>query len=373
MPVRMSKCGRRVATALVAAIAIGTGIHAQIPPPLETDAYVLVDVGPVPVPVTCPCIANPFKVPRVEMGVGSGPAGPQPFGPPSKADIDRRDRQRAEDQANFKKSAEDALAGNDAASFGMGVLFMEGQSVRRDDVRAAQWFHLAAAQGHRDAALQLGHRYHRGLGVQQSDESAAYWFGMGARGGERLAMVALGLSYAAGRGVPQDWPLAAAWWEEAAAAGTTPLASRMLGDAYMCGLGVRQDYGRAERAYTAAAAAGETSASVQLGHLYSRQCVPAGKPDAAYQAYKTAADEGNVEAQTALSALYFEGRGGVDQDAIQSLFWATMARLRAPDGELRNQAEALASRAARQLPAYLVEDTEQFVRSMIEANRSRRP
>jgi uncharacterized protein len=369
----MPRFRRHVLTGIAAgAVAVGTSVlSGQVPPPRELHAYVLVDVGDVPVPLACPCIARPFTVPAAEIvpGDASGPGGPRAFGEPTEAELRRHNRQKAEDLARYAANVEDGLAGDSGASFGLAMLFTAGHAVPRNDEEAARWLELAARQGHSDAPLQLGHRYHRGLGVPQSDEAAAYWLMTGANAGDRLAMVALGLLHAAGRGVVQDWSLATAWWQRADAASRTPLASRLLGDAYACGLGVAQDHRRAVTSYRAAAAGGETSAYVQLGHLYARQCTPGGD-EAAFAAYKRAADVGDVEAQIALSDLLLHGRG-VDPDLWGAYFWATMARQRTPPGPLLDQANASAAAAARSLPAFLIEDAERMVKEFMPASTHR--
>ena len=77
--------------------------------------------------------------------------------------------------------------------------------------------------------------------------------------------------------------------------------------------------------------------SIQLGHLYASGCTAPPADDAAFKAYQRAADEGYPEAQIALSKLYLEGHG-VTAAPYESYFWARLAELRLPAGELQSLA-----------------------------------
>jgi TPR repeat protein len=263
----------------------------------------------------------------------------------------------AEDLASLHTNIEDARAGNSHASFWLGVLFTTGTAVKRDDKEAFRWFLLAARQGHPNAYVQLGHRYHRGLGVAQNDKAAAYWFFVGASNGDNNATAALGGLHAAGHGVQQNWTTAVSLWEKAGN-------WRFVGDAYACGLGVEQDNERALSLYRKAAAAEDMSGTIQLGHMHAFKCAAAPDDGAAFEAYKTAADRGYPEAQLGLSLLYLEGRGVVPS-GYQAYFWARLAELRLPPGELRTLASTRAGAATRFMAAGEIEDAEKFAKSIV--------
>jgi TPR repeat protein len=349
---------------LAVALAIcAVGAAAQVPP-RSMDAYVLIDAGPVRVPSTCPCIASPFTVPafRPGWGYGTGPAAPLMNAEPSDAARKLQAKRDAEDRAGRPQLVEQAEGGNANASFAVAMDLAKGRPGSREDQEAARWIGLAASQGHRDAFIRLGHIYRDGIGVPQDAAAAAYWFHAGATHEDKNAMVALGLLYAAGRGVTQDWAAAVRWWTQAATGGL-PIASRFLGDAYACGLGVEQDPVRAVAEYRRSADAGEMSSSVQLGHMHRSGCVGA-DDHAMAAAYRKAADRGDPEAQVALSALMFEGRG-IDQDFYNAYFWARLAERRLPPGPLRESAHTHAAKAAGLLSAFLIQDAERFLDNTI--------
>jgi uncharacterized protein len=223
--------------------------------------------------------------------------------------------------------------------------------------RPTAWFSLAAEQGHPDAYAAIGHRYFRGLGVEQNDGAAAYWFYVGASRGDTAAMSALGGLYATGRGVPENWATAVTWWEKAGN-------WRSVGDAYACGLGVEQDNERAAAAYRRGVEKADPTSSIQLGHMYEDGCTVPPSQDAAFKAYQRAADEGYPEAQIALSRMYLDGHE-VAVSPSQAYFWARLAELRLPAGELQSKARGRQELAAKFLSAFEIDDADKVVRSMI--------
>lgn len=357
----------RLASFLTTGIGLGVCVaaaSAQVP--RMTSAYELADVGPVAVPGTCSCIANPFAVTyRPDPRFGSGPAAPNEATTAALTDRAGAERRIAEERSSLVNRAEDGLSGNPHASLSVAMDLSFEASIAAANPKGEQevvrWLYLAASQEHPDAFRLLGHRYARGNGVQQDHAAAAYWFHRGASSGDGISMVALGLLYAAGRGVTQDWSAAARWWERAQS--RTPLASRFVGDAYACGLGVTQDHARAVAAYKAAAERGESSSSTQLGHMYSKGC--AETPDAAaVKAYERAAEEGSPEAQIALSDLVRQGRGA-DANPYRAYTWARLAELRLPAGELKNLAAERVKAAVRLMNPQAIPAQEAMVQDMI--------
>jgi TPR repeat protein len=338
---------------------------ASAQPPPETNAYRVIDVGPIAVGA-CRCVAAPFTIPqgRPGWGYGSGPAAPADDAPPSKTDRTRTAQERAQERANLPALTEDARAGNPHASITVAHYLAQGTD--RERAQAVDWFLLAAQQGHPDAPLALGYRYRHGLFVKQNDRAAAYWFHAGALHGNRVAMVALAMMYAAGRGLPQDWESAVAWLLRAGEGGTFPLASRFLGDAYACGLGVPPSFGSALAAYEAGAKAGDLGSMVQLARLHESGCGPVDET-AAFEAYRKAAEQGEPEAQVAISEMYLQARG-TGHAPNMAYFWARLADRRLEPGSLRDLAAARAALAARWLTAAQLEGEERVISALIAEN-----
>jgi len=268
------------------------------------------------------------------------------------------------------RDVEQGRAGDANASLNVGMHLAEHPVIAGDDPKveeqAARWLHLAARQGHGDAAMLLAYRYHRGKGVDQSDTAAAFWFHQAAADGNNVAIIALGLLYAWGRGVPQDPSVAVRWWQKARP--TNVVASRFLGDAYACGFGVSQDLARAVLEYKKSADRGEATASIQLGHMYANGCASADDA-AAGTAFRRAADEGYPEAQIALGELMLQGRGG--GSAGEAYYWARLAEWRLPPGGLRTRASSIVKRAAASMMPEEMTSCNQMVDWMIvEAARA---
>ena len=108
----------------------------------------------------------------------------------------------------------------------------------------------------------------------------------------------------------------------------------------------------------------DTSSTIQLGHMYSSNCVASPADDAAYKAYKGPADEGYPEAQIGLSRVWLEGRG-VDPSPYQAYLWARLAELRSPAGELQSQAKTRREMAARLMSKFEITDAENMAKSLI--------
>jgi len=334
-------------------------LSAQAPPPPEMTPWVLMDVGPIRAPSVCGCVTRPFTVtrPRPGFGYGSGLAAPDSDAPLTRSMAPFQARRDVEDRANLPNSVESGLSGNGNDSVAIAWLISAGTAVQRDETQAAAWFHLAAGQGHPNAFGALGHRYLRGMGVEQNDRAAAYWFSRGAGSGDAAAMSALGGLHALGRGVPEDWAAAVAWWKKAKN-------WRFVGDAYACGLGVEQDNEGAAAAYRRGVENADMVSSIQLGHMYASGCTAPPSDDAAFKAYQRAADEGYPEAQIALSKLYLDGHG-VTATPYQAYFWARLAELRLPAGELQSLARRRGELAAKFLSAFEISDADKFVKGVI--------
>jgi TPR repeat protein len=98
--------------------------------------------------------------------------------------------------------------------------------------------------------------------------------------------------------------------------------------------------------------------------MYESGCTAAPSDDAASKASQRAADEGYPETQIALSKLYLDGRG-VTAIPYQAYFWARLAELRLPAGELQSLARSRAELAAKFLSAFEISDADEFVKSVI--------
>lgn len=125
---------------------------------------------------------------------------------------------------------------------------------------AEQAPHARAAKGDADAQLALGMRYLEGDGVIKNETEAAKWFALAARQGVLEAQYRYGLALLQGRGVVQDYKAAFGWIEKPALRGYAP-AQYSLGELHRYGTGTPIDKARAYLWFNLAAAQGVEAAA----------------------------------------------------------------------------------------------------------------
>jgi TPR repeat protein len=95
-------------------------------------------------------------------------------------------------------------------------MYENGHGVEQSYEKAAEYYTMAAEQGHADAQYNLGVMYDNGHGVEQSYEKAAEYYTMAAEQGDAGAQYNLGAMYLSGEGVEQSYSIARKWWIKAA-------------------------------------------------------------------------------------------------------------------------------------------------------------
>ena len=83
----------------------------------------------------------------------------------------------AEDLETLRKKAE---AGDVAAQFNLGLLYDNGEGVRKNAAEAAKWVRKAAEQGYAKAQNSLGLMYAKGMGVPEDSVAAYAWYSVAA-------------------------------------------------------------------------------------------------------------------------------------------------------------------------------------------------
>jgi uncharacterized protein len=111
--------------------------------------------------------------------------------------------------------------GDATAQFNLGLMYVNGHGVQRDDSAAALWFRKAAEQGYALAQSNLGTMYLYGHGMTQNDTEAVMWF----RKAQTKATPSP--SFYSGTN-PQDYSEAMIWFQRAAVQGH-PVAKLYLG------------------------------------------------------------------------------------------------------------------------------------------------
>lgn len=110
------------------------------------------------------------------------------------------------EQKNSSDNQSNLVSEQDAeVQFNLGLMYSEGQGVKQDYFKAAEWFQRAAEQGHAEAQYNLGLMYYRGKGVKQDYFKAIEWYQKAAAQGIADAQAYLAVMYYSGEGVQQDY------------------------------------------------------------------------------------------------------------------------------------------------------------------------
>ena len=209
-----------------------------------------------------------------------------------------REAEMARERERFAALLAKAEQGDAEAQNEVGICYINGQGVERDDTQAAEWFRKATEQGDAVAQYNLGVCYNEGKGVAQDDTQAVEWYRKAAEQGYAEAQYNLGVCYANGLGVVQDHNQAIEWYQKAAEQGHAA-AQNNLGVYYKMAL----DYTQAVEWYRRAAEQGYVNAQCNLGACYEYGWGVDQDKAQAVEWYRKAAAQGQEDAKNRLAAL----------------------------------------------------------------------
>ena len=208
----------------------------------------------------------------------------------------------------FEDYRRQAEMGDPAAQYNLGLCYMKGDGVKKDEAEAYKWFRLSAIKGYADAEFCVALCLAAGQGVRQNGEEAAEWLrraaGRGhkmakeqllvmeknqpskpkartlniaetikaADGGDAQAQYDIGFLYSKGieGGIEKDEVKAAKYYRMAAEQGFM-LAQHNLGCCYATGRGVERNYAEAQKWFVKAAEQGDPSAQFNAGTFFYRE------------------------------------------------------------------------------------------------------
>lgn len=240
------------------------------------------------------------------------------------------------EQAQIKTAQEfsnAAAQGDPVSQFKLSDCYVNGKGVVKDEELAGKWLKQAAEQGHPPAQLKLGHCYgdnyfitgHK-YGIDSDLNKAVDWYRKAAEQENKDAQHCLGKCYAYGEGVPKDADLAFHWYKKAADHGHME-AQVDLAICYEEGLGVAENKNRAFTMYQKLAGQEESkaqyhfkvehyqlSAQHRLGVCYAKGHGVGKNEGLAFHWYKKAADSGvghrgHAIAQLEVARCYENGLG----------------------------------------------------------------
>jgi TPR repeat protein len=202
----------------------------------------------------------------------------------------------------FQSLVKKAKTNDASAQTLLGIAYMRGVKVSRDDVKAMELFRAAAKKGNGIAEDNIGLFYFFGQGTTKNYAEAARWFKRAGEDGSRDAHYNLALMYHYGYGIPVDMDQAAKFYEVAAIEGD-PQAQNTLGYLYQSGQGVAKDLPTAEKWYQRAAEQGLPNAQYNLANLYMGES----KHQDALNWFLRAAKQGHGLAARSVAALNLHG------------------------------------------------------------------
>ena len=123
--------------------------------------------------------------------------------------------------------------GHASSQWRIGNAFHNGDGVPVDFAKAAEWYYMAADQGHVDAQFCVATMLKFGYGVTGVDKAlSAQYFHMAAVQGHVDAQYWIGDMYSNGDGVSKNHELAVEWFRKAAEQGDGPAQFWLERDAF---------------------------------------------------------------------------------------------------------------------------------------------
>ncbi len=221
-------------------------------------------------------------------------------------------------QVDRASLVEDAESGDARSQAWLGMTYLSGIGVEKDEARAAGYFRRAAEQGFDQAQNMLGACYAHGMGVEQDGAQAYTWFLKAAEQGYAQAQYNCALACFLGKGVEADPAQGVAWLRKAAEQGHRNSQYR-LGLCCFEGQGTAEDKGKARDWFRKAAEQGCADSQLNLGIIYADGHV--GEKDLLQAEYwlRRAAEQGEAQAQYNLAVIILKQQP-IDEEAL--LHWA---------------------------------------------------
>ena len=104
-----------------------------------------------------------------------------------------------------------AVSGHTKAQSNLGLLYLRGQDVQKDEEAALEWFEKAAEQGLITAQFNLGILYSRIQGKFKSQQKSTEWYTRAAESGHATTRFHLAQRFENGRGTKRDFVEALRW------------------------------------------------------------------------------------------------------------------------------------------------------------------
>lgn len=195
--------------------------------------------------------------------------------------------------------------------------FLEGtNSFPRDPKRGVYWLTQSANAGNICALNQLGLCYLGGEGVMKDDQLGFRLIKIAAERGLEVAMMNIAFLASNGRGTPVDYPLAAEFLHKAADLGNAD-AAYQLAQFYLHGWGVPQDKNHAFQFFQQASGAGYAPARAALARCYEEGIGTDVDLQTARKFWLYAALNNDAVAARCVGERFLTGTGGFPVDPMK--------------------------------------------------------
>lgn len=198
-----------------------------------------------------------------------------------------------------------AESGNAAAQLNLGIMYLNGDGVKRDFDKSRAWLEQAADRGKVPAMVILSKMYRGGYGRPEDTAQVAKWLKLAAKANDVESMNQLGILHYS----QKEYDQALVWFRKAADR-DHPESQSFLGDLYRFGRAVKQDYSEAIRWYEKSATKNYPHALYMLAVLHGQgHGTPADRTKANVY-YEKAAAVGHPEAKKYISTKKVEPEFG---------------------------------------------------------------
>ena len=199
-----------------------------------------------------------------------------------------------------------------AAQCAVGLSYLKGLNVKRDEAKAVEWFQHSASLGYAFGQYNLAQCFCTGIGVSQNFKLGALWATKSAKQGFVDAQMLLGKLYLNGDGVEQNNNEAFRWFLRAAEQ-DEPSAQHMVAYCYNEGIGIAKNSVEEMKWLSKAAENGDVTSQMMMAQN-------ADNDNDAFKWFLRAAELGNADAQYAVGTLFKNGKG-VSSDYDKAILW----------------------------------------------------
>lgn len=233
--------------------------------------------------------------------------------------------QRYYNEGNYSQAFSEFLSeandGDYRSQYYIGLLYSQGQGVKKDTKKAVEYLIPSAQKGYADAQSLLAFLYSTGDGVPVNKKKAIELYEAAAAKQNDSARLNLGLAYYEGNGVAKNPKKAIELISQIPIDAERKFIGRYLGDIYMNSSEENKE-SRAKEYYKKSAELGDIPSFYALAQLFEKE----GNTEKALTYYQYAASQKEPQAQYKLGLMYIQGIGVNKKDIITGYAWIEVAK-----------------------------------------------